>query len=614
MGGGGGGGGGGMGGRMGGGGGGGMGGGGFGGRGGGGGMGGGGFGGRGGGGGGGGGGRDLGGAFGGRGGGGDRGGGGGGGGGSFGGRNMDSFFGGGRSSAGRWMGLNGPENFESTIAGSKTAFEREFGVQKSSGIEFSKYADIEVEVTDTARDAPPLPQAGTSFASFGMGKVLERNCNFMNYAVPTPVQQNAVPVSMAGRDIMACAQTGSGKTLAFVLPVLYHLLNQGPPPPQETGRRARISISALIMAPTRELATQIFEEGRKFSFDTGLSICVAYGGAPFGEQMRQIERGCDILVGTPGRLGDMLERGRISLERVAFLTLDEADRMLDMGFEPQIRQIIDRSGMPTSEEGRITMMFSATFPRPIQRLAADFLMNPVEIRIGRVGAATELVTQKVLYVEERDKFEALCDMVSANPGLTLVFVETKRNADMLEGRLCQEGYPATSIHGDRTQGEREAALRTFKNGRTPILVATNVAARGLDIDDVAHVINYDMPGDIDDYVHRIGRTGRAGNTGLATSFINDKNGNIARELAGILKDANQECPDWLGNMRGGGGGGGGGGGRRGGGGGGGGGGRRGEYYAGFGTFVTVDANCVQLSANGWGRDQLCGPCHLPAYN
>jgi ATP-dependent RNA helicase DDX3X len=459
---------------------------------------------------------------------------------------MDAFFGGGRSSGGRWMGLNGPEgdDFEKTIAGSKTAFEREFGVQKSSGIEFSKYADIEVEITDTARDAPQLPVAGTSFSSFGMGKVLERNCAFMNYEVPTPVQQNAVPVSMAGRDIMACAQTGSGKTLAFILPVLYHLLNQGPPPQQETGRRAKISISALVMAPTRELATQIFEEGRKFSFDTGLSICVAYGGAPFGDQMRQIERGCDILVGTPGRLGDMLERARISLERVAFLTLDEADRMLDMGFEPQIREIIDRNGMPTSEEGRITMMFSATFPRPIQRLAADFMMNPVEIRIGRVGAATELVTQKTIYVEERDKFEALCDMVSAHPGLTLVFVETKRNADMLENRLCQEGYPATSIHGDRTQGEREAALRTFKNGRTPILVATNVAARGLDIDDVAHVINYDMPNDIDDYVHRIGRTGRAGNTGLATSFINDKNGNLCRELATILKDAGQECPDW----------------------------------------------------------------------
>jgi len=188
---------------------------------------------------------------------------------------MDGFYGGGRSSGGRWMGLNGPENFESTIAGSRTAFEREFGVQKSSGIEFSQYSNVEVEVSDTARDAPPLPAAAESFKALQVGAVLERNCDFMNYEVPTPVQQNTIPISMQGRDIMACAQTGSGKTLAFILPVLYHLLKQGPPPPQETGRRARIAISGLVLAPTRELATQIFEEGRKFSFDTGLSICVA---------------------------------------------------------------------------------------------------------------------------------------------------------------------------------------------------------------------------------------------------------------------------------------------------------------------------------------------------
>ena len=309
-----------------------------------------------------------------------------------------------------------------------------------------------------------------------------------SYKKPTPVQQYAIPISMAGRDIMACAQTGSGKTAAFTFPILFCLLSRGPA--GGSGRRA--SPSALVLAPTRELAIQIQEESAKFSFRTGLRTCVAYGGADIREQMRDLERGCDIVVATPGRLVDLIERGRMSLNRIAFLTLDEADRMLDMGFEPQIRRIVEGEDMPSHRNGsRQTMMFSATFPKEIQRLAADFLYDYIFLAVGRVGSTHENITQRVEFVDDHIKRDVLQRLLRELPGLTLVFVETKRNADAIEDFLCREGFPATSIHGDRTQREREDALHSFRAGRTPILVATDVAARGLDIPNVIHVINFD---------------------------------------------------------------------------------------------------------------------------
>lgn len=262
--------------------------------------------------------------------------------------------------------------------------------------------------------------------------------------------------------------------------------------------------------------------------------------------MRQIERGCDLLSATPGRLVDLIERGRISLANVRYLVLDEADRMLDMGFEPQIRRIVQGEDMPGVQE-RQTLMFSATFPRDIQLLAKDFMKDYVFLSVGRVGSTSENITQKIEYVEDNDKRSVLLDVISAQPegGLTLVFVETKRMADMLSDFLLSSNLPATSIHGDRTQREREMALQTFRTGRTPILVATAVAARGLDIPNVTHVVNYDLPSDIDDYVHRIGRTGRAGNTGVSTAFFNRGNRNIVRDLLELLREANQEIPTWL---------------------------------------------------------------------
>lgn len=316
---------------------------------------------------------------------------------------------------------------------------------------------------------------------------------------------------------------------------------------QGPGYRTRKAYpTALILAPTRELVSQIHEEARKFCYRSWVRPAVVYGGADINQQLRLIERGCDLLSATPGRLVDLIERGRISLANIRYLVLDEADRMLDMGFEPQIRRIVQGEDMPGVQE-RQTLMFSATFPRDIQMLARDFMKDYVFLSVGRVGSTSENITQKVEYVEDADKRSVLLDLLTAQTesGLTLVFVETKRMADMLSDFLYQSQIPATSIHGDRSQRERETALQTFRTGRTPVLVATAVAARGLDIPNVTHVINYDLPSDIDDYVHRIGRTGRAGNVGISTAFFNRGNKNIVRDLIELLREANQDIPPWL---------------------------------------------------------------------
>ena len=357
---------------------------------------------------------------------------------------------------------------------------------------------------------------------------------------------------MGGRDLMACAQTGSGKTGGFLFPILSQAYQTGPstapagqPGGYGYGRQRKAYPTSLILAPTRELVSQIYDEARKFAYRSWVRPCVVYGGADIGSQLRQIERGCDLLVATPGRLVDLIERGRISLQNIKYLVLDEADRMLDMGFEPQIRRIVEGEDMPPTS-ARQTLMFSATFPRDIQMLARDFLKEYIFLSVGRVGSTSENITQKVEYVEDVDKRSVLLDILHTHSAsLTLIFVETKRMADSLSDFLINQGFPATSIHGDRTQREREKALEMFRTARCPILVATAVAARGLDIPNVKHVVNYDLPTDIDDYVHRIGRTGRAGNTGISTAFFNRGNRGVVRELIDLLKEANQEVPSFL---------------------------------------------------------------------
>ena len=418
------------------------------------------------------------------------------------------------------------------------------GLHQSTGINFDKYGDIPVEAT--GRD---VPEPIIEFTHPPVDEHLISNIRLARYTTPTPVQKYSIPIVGAGRDLMGCAQTGSGKTGGFLFPILSALFTHGPPPmppqPPSYGR-SKAYPSVLILAPTRELVSQIHEEARKFTYRSWVRPAVVYGGAEMGAQLCQIERGCDLLSATPGRLVDLIERGRISLANVRFLVLDEADRMLDMGFEPQIRRIVVGEDMPGVMD-RQTLMFSATFPQNIQMLAKDFLKEYVFLSVGRVGSTSENITQKIEFVEDRDKQSVLLDVLAAMPktGLTLIFVETKRMADMLSDFLIYSNIPATSIHGDRTQREREYALDLFRSGRTPILVATAVAARGLDIPNVTHVVNYDLPSDIDDYVHRIGRTGRAGNVGHATAFFNRNNRNIVRDLIKLLQEANQEVPSWL---------------------------------------------------------------------
>uniref|UniRef100_A0A3P8PSY9 RNA helicase n=1 Tax=Astatotilapia calliptera TaxID=8154 RepID=A0A3P8PSY9_ASTCA len=471
------------------------------------------------------------------------------------------FAGGGNS---RWAEESRDDDWSKPTAPNER-LEHELFSASNTGINFEKYDDIPVEATGSS--CPPHIE---SFHDVEMGEIIMGNINLSRYTRPTPVQKYAIPIIKSKRDLMACAQTGSGKTAAFLLPVLSQIYTEGPGDALQAaknsgqengryGRRKQYPIS-LVLAPTRELALQIYDEARKFAYRSRVRPCVVYGGADIGQQIRDLERGCHLLVATPGRLVDMMERGKIGLDYCHYLVVDEADRMLDMGFEPQIRRIVEQDTMPPKGIRR-TMMFSATFPKEIQILARDFLEDYIFLAVGRVGSTSENITQKVVWVEETDKRSFLLDLLNATvipsevqenvteapektgkDSLTLVFVETKKGADALEDFLYREGYACTSIHGDRSQRDREEALHQFRSGRCPILVATANVKYNIN---VKHVINFDLPSDIEEYVHRIGRTGRVGNLGLATSFFNDKNSNITKDLLDILVEAKQEVPSWL---------------------------------------------------------------------
>lgn len=412
----------------------------------------------------------------------------------------------------------------------------------SAGINFQKHIkDIKVKVSEKV--PPPID----TFADAGLRTHLMDNIKKCKYESPSPIQRYGIPTIMKGYDIMACAQTGSGKTAAFVLPIIHKLLAD----PVDLVSGEHCEPQCLVVAPTRELAIQIADEFRKFANQSIIKIQTAYGGTAVGHQAKLLQNGCHIVVGTEGRLNDFISRGRIQLGSIRFFVLDEADRMLDSGFMPGVEKMMDHETM-VSKENRQTLMFSATFPDEIQKLAGKFLKDDYAfIAVGIIGGANKDVDQNFYEVPGRDKKPKLMEILNREKESntltgTIVFVETKKTADFLGAYLSENNFSTTTIHGDRTQSQREKALLDFKRSSMDVLVATNVAARGLDIKGVSHVIQYDISHDIDCHVHRIGRTGRVGNKGRATTFYNpEKDSNLAGALVKILKEVEQPVPDFL---------------------------------------------------------------------
>ena len=323
------------------------------------------------------------------------------------------------------------------------------------------------------------------------------------YETPSPIQEQAIPVMLEGKDIVACAQTGTGKTAAFALPILNKL-----------EYKKKHQIRTLVLTPTRELAIQIFENFKKFGRYLKLRACCVYGGAPSGPQRKALRSGCDILIATPGRLNDFMVQGEIILSDIEVFVLDEADRMLDMGFIGDVRTIASR--IP---EVRQTVMFSATMPKEIKELANELLHDPVDIRVAPPASPAETITQYLVYCEKADKKRVLKDMlVSPEVTKAIIFTRTKIGADRLTKKLIEDGIKVLTIHGDKTQGQRQNALQRFRTNQVNVLVATDVAARGIDISNISHVFNYDLPEEDESYIHRIGRAGRAGKEGISISL------------------------------------------------------------------------------------------------
>lgn len=336
-----------------------------------------------------------------------------------------------------------------------------------------------------------------------------------------------------------------GSSFSFSFRVSHPLLT--PQPYLESGDGPIV----LVLAPTRELALQIKQECDKFGRSSSIKNTCVYGGVPKREQVYDLKRGMEIVVATPGRLIDHLESGMTNLRRVTYLVLDEADRMLDMGFEPQLRSIVSQI-----RPDRQTLMWSATWPKEVQSLARDFLKDPYQVTVGSLDlAANKDIKQEVMVCEDRDKYGLLLRALKENNtgGKVLVFVETKRGCDQLQRSLQMDGFSAVAIHGDKSQQDRDWTLRQFKEGRSNILVATDVAARGLDVKDIQMVANFDFPNNMEDYIHRVGRTGRAGAKGYALSFVTQKHARISRELAKILEESGNQVPAALRGMGGGGG-------------------------------------------------------------
>ncbi len=370
------------------------------------------------------------------------------------------------------------------------------------------------------------------FEDFGLNAALLKAVAGEGYETPTPVQEQAIGHVMAGRDLVAVAQTGTGKTAAFALPILHRLAKAQH---KGRGRRARV----LVLSPTRELATQIAESFSVYGRHTGLRQAVIYGGVSQQPQAKAIRDGLDILVATPGRLLDLLQQRIVRLDEIEILVVDEADRMFDMGFVRDIRKIVAQ--LPTRRQ---TLLFSATMPPDVRQLASSILSDPVRVQIEAQSDAAGKIEQSVYFVTKKNKPLLLKHVIKQFAMTrTLVFMRTKHGADRVARYLSQAGFRAEAIHGNKTQGARQRALTNFKSSRTPVLVATDVAARGLDIDEVSHVVNFDLPNVPETYIHRIGRTGRAGASGVAVSFCDHDEREHLREIEKLQRKKTPVCND-----------------------------------------------------------------------
>jgi ATP-dependent RNA helicase RhlE len=359
----------------------------------------------------------------------------------------------------------------------------------------------------------------TTFSELGLTPSLLHAVRDAQYETPTPIQEQAIPLVLSGKDVLACAQTGTGKTAAFLLPILQRLAQ---------GERGRVR--ALVLTPTRELAAQIAESSHLYSKYLRVHTAVAFGGVSLGSQVAQLRRGADLLIATPGRLLDHLERGTVTLSALTVLVLDEADRMLDMGFLPDVRRILRT--VPTARQ---TLLFSATMPKEIEHLAHDTLRSPVVITVGRKATPVATVRQVLYAVEAERKRDLLCHLLQhGNMRQVLVFTRTKLRADRLTKHLAQSGRRVAVLHGGKSQGARTQALDGFRRGGVDVLVATDIAARGLDVDGISHVVNFDVPNTPEDYVHRVGRTARASATGDAISLVSSDEVDFVREIERVI--------------------------------------------------------------------------------
>ncbi|KAL6850664.1 ATP-dependent RNA helicase dbp2 [Amphichorda felina] len=471
-------------------------------------------------------------------GGGDRNGYSGGGGGGFGGGRGGGFGGGGDRMSALGAGLKQQEWDLSTLPKFEKSFYKENAeVAQRSPPEvdaFRRKHQMAVTGSDVPKPVETFDEAG--FPRYVMDEVKAQG-----FPAPTAIQSQGWPMALSGRDVVGIAETGSGKTLTYCLPAIVHINAQPLLAPGD-------GPIVLVLAPTRELAVQIQQEITKFGRSSRIRNTCVYGGVPKGPQIRDLSRGVEVCIATPGRLIDMLEAGKTNLRRVTYLVLDEADRMLDMGFEPQIRKIIGQI-----RPDRQTLMWSATWPKEVRALASDFLNDFIQVNIGSLDlAANHRITQIVEVVsemEKRDRMIKHLEKVMENKeNKILIFVGTKRVADDITRFLRQDGWPALSIHGDKQQNERDWVLDQFKSGKSPVMVATDVASRGIDVRNITHVLNYDYPNNSEDYIHRIGRTGRAGANGTAITFFTTDNQKQARDLVNVLQEAKQQIDPRLAEM------------------------------------------------------------------